>query len=178
MTTNKFATISYIASGHIEQVIQITDPNITGDKLVEMLNNGEACTTIHEGEGNHVILTCDWETIIGDVISTEPELDYGQYLNEGEFELPVSPTKTFDASHVAISGSVEEFIHEPEMSLDDIFTILEKAGDTIPLGLTIEHGYRDLSGTELRNEIDMFADGLKSLMVAAYSAAKQNQELI
>jgi len=169
--------LSFLASGHIVQdVVVATDDPIAAEELVRMLNCGEAFTTVHED--NDVILSDG--SVIGTVRYSDTELEYSDFQVEGgDYEQIGEPSKPFNASQLALAGAVGEFISEDEdMTIDEVLTILNLAGDTCPLGLTIEEGSKDKTGKQLLHEIHMLAGGLKNLMYAAHNAGKTGQGFI
>ncbi len=171
---NRYAQISFIASGYINQDIQITEPDITAEQIVEMLGNGEAITTIQDG--GEVVRVSDWK-VIGTVCGTEPEMDYHEYQIEGDYELVQDEPKPFNMSRLALACAIGEFVYEPEMEVEEIMNVLEKAGG-VPPELTLEEGARDMSGRAILKEIDLQERGLMNLMNLAYAAGKNNQETI
>jgi len=173
--TDRYAKISFLASGHVIQDVLITNPNISAGRLQVMLEDGSAITTVQKGQ--HVCVTTgDWEPI-GEVVYVEAELDYKDFILEDDYTLPTPEPKTFDATHLALAGAIGEYIDEPEMSTIEIMQILTVAGGTEPQ-LTVEEQYSGLSGKQLLKEIDLMERGLKSLMKLAYDAGKNNEEIV
>ncbi len=171
---NKYAQISFIADGHINQDILITEPSISAEQIVEMLGTGEAITTIQDGGG--VVRVSDWK-VIGEVFGTEPEMDYREYQVEGDYELVQPEPKPFNGSRLAWAGAMEEFIYEPEKSLEEITEVLEASLDRVP-NLILEEGHMNWTGKQLLREINLLKNGLKNLMAAAHDAGKNGKEII
>jgi len=173
---NRYAKISFLASGHVIQDVLLTDPELTPEKLIDMLNNGEAVTTVQEGKDVCVTIG-DWLPI-AEVSYVEAELDYKDFQLEDAYELESHPVP-FDVSRLARAFAVGEFISDTdELSLTEIFTILEKAGENQPVGLALEEGSMDMTGDQLLYEIEMSERGLKNIMTLAYNAGKDGKEII
>jgi len=172
MTNKTVASISFLASGHINQDITITDPNISPAQLVAMLNAGEAFTTIHEGEG--VVRASDY-TDIGTVFQTEPELEYGRFQEEGDFEH--EDLEPFDMTHMALAAALGEFINEPEMSVASIIRVLEHAGNNTT-ALEVEEVAEGWTGYHILKETELYASGLRSLLKMAYDAGRAKREIV
>jgi len=79
MKTNRHVEYSFLASGYVNSTIVLTDDSITPDKLMVLLNTGDATTSVVEGQD--VILWADIAKpkVIGVVNSTEPEMDYEEF---------------------------------------------------------------------------------------------------
>jgi len=168
--------LSFLASGHIVQdVVVATDDPIAAEELVRMLNCGEAFTTVHED--NDVILADG--SVIGTVRYSDTELEYTDFQVEGgDYDQIPGDLKEFDMTRLAHAGAIGEFIYEPEMSNEEVLHILKLAGDTEPLGLTMEEGAKDMTGNKLLKEIDLCERGLKNLMNLAYAAGKNNEAIV
>jgi hypothetical protein len=177
-TTSKYAKVSFLAAGHVVQDILITDPRYTAEQISDMLESGEAITTVQEGE-TVCLTTGDWD-VIGEVVYTESELEYNEFILEDDYELVVElkEEKPFNASRMALAGAVGEFIYEPEMSVEEVMTELKKVGDGYPYSLTMEPSCGDMTANQILREIELFAEGLTNLMRAAYDAGKNGQEFI
>lgn len=176
MTTERHIDISFLAGGHINQDILITADDLTGAELIRMLKNGEASTTIHEG--NDVVRISDW-AVIGTVVSTEPELEYRGFQTESnDYELENS-LQPFNATRLARSFAFGEIFSDLEdIPLNDIVPILEAAGNECPVGLAIEEGSMDKTGNELLREIELMERGYINIMTIAHNAGKKGQEII
>lgn len=172
----RFAKISFLASGHVIQDVLITDPNITPALLTAMLNNGDAVTTVQEGKD--VCATVgDWLPI-AEVVYVEAELDYKDFQLEDGYELK-SSLQPFNASRLALSFAVGEFISDSdELSAKEIIAILGSAGDEQPVGLALEEGSMDKTGNELLREIELAEHGFMNLMTIAHDAGKKGKEII
>ena len=176
--TDRYAKVSFLASGHVVQDILITDPTISAEELNQMLNRGEAVTTIHEGK--EVCVTAgDWD-VIGEVVYVEPELEYEEFQLEDDYELPTPQKQFFDASDLALRGAIEEFLQAPDLSAADIIAKLEATGNrpACQSGLEMEMVWETQPANIVLREIDLFAKGLRSLMYVAYQAAKEGKEFI
>ena len=68
--------IVFNAQGWVKQTIEITDPTVTPEALVEMLNEGKAVTTIQE-DGLVEILATGKQ--IGRVINVDNNLEYEEF---------------------------------------------------------------------------------------------------
>ena len=173
---DRFAKISFLASGHVIQDVLITDPNVDAEGLVTMLNDGNAVTTVQEGK-DVCVTTGDWLPI-AEVVYVEAELDYKDFQLEDAYELE-SHSVPFDMNRLARAFAVGEFVSDPdELSLTEIFKILETAGDNQPVGLTIEEGSMDKTGEQLLYEIEMAERGFKNIMTLAYDAGKAGKDII
>lgn len=164
--------ISFIARGAIVQdIVLSTDDPIDADELVRMLTCGEAFTTVHED--NDVIMSDG--SVIGTVRYSDTELEYTDFQVEGG-NYDQTPSKPFDMSRLAWAGAMEEFVYEPEMSLEEITEVLEASMDSVP-NLNLEEGSMNYTGKRLLTEISMLSGGLKNLMTTAYNAGKNGQEI-
>jgi len=173
---DRFAKISFLASGHIIQDVLITDPSITPAMLTAMLNNGDAVTTVQEGKD--VCATVgDWLPI-GEVVYTESEADYKSFELEDDYELE-SPLRIFNASRLARAGAIGEFISEADdLDVTEIMEVLKAAGNNAVTQIAIEEGSMDKTGNELIREIELLEHGLMNLMTIAHAAGKKGQEII
>ena len=170
----RLVNLSLLVSGHIVQDIVITDDKYSGEDIVNMLNRGEAFTSVHED--NDVILPDG--TVIGNVRWSDTEVELTDFQMEaGEYEQE-SAAPVFNASRLARSGAVGEFISEDDMSVDDVLNVLRIAGPVPPKGIAVEKGHRDKSGNELLREIELFERGLMNLMTIAHAAGKKGQEIV
>lgn len=173
----RLVNFSYLAAGHIVQDIVILDDSISGEEMVRMLNSGEAFTTVHE---DNDVITPDG-TVIGKVRWSDTELEYSDFqIEAGEYEEEQNEPQFFDASNLALRGAVEEFVYEPEMSVDDIMKKLTATGNrpSSHSGLQMEQAWETRAANVVLNEIDLFAKGLRSLMYAAHKAALDGKEFI
>jgi hypothetical protein len=179
MSADRYAKISFLAAGHVIQDILITDPNISAEKLNDMLNSGEAITTIHEGK-EVCVTSGDWETI-GEVTYVEPEMEYSEFQLEDEYELPTPKPEKFNITELSMAFAIGEVI-DTEISKADTIKILVAAGNNVPLetenNITIQPQYHGKSGNELLNEIRSYQQGYMSLAKAAYQAAKEGKVLV
>jgi len=170
--------ISFAANGHVVQdVVMATDDPITAEELVRMLQCGEAYTTIHED--NDVIMSDG--AVIGTVRYSDTELEFSSYQVEGGDYEQENSLQPFNASRLARSFAMGEFISEADdMDAEDITAFLKMAGDNQPqdLGLAIEEGSMDKTGNELLREIELAEYGFKNLMTIAHAAGKQGKEII
>jgi dipeptidyl aminopeptidase/acylaminoacyl peptidase len=172
---DRFAKISFLATGHVIQDVLITNPNISAGRLQVMLEDGSAVTTVQEGQ--HVCVTTgDWEPI-GKVVYVEAELDYKSFILEDAYVLPTPKQETFNASRVALAGAIGDYIDEPDKTVDKVLAELERAGGSEPQ-LVVTEQYSGLSGNQLLKEIRLTEQGFMSLMEIAYNACKLGQEMV
>jgi hypothetical protein len=75
--TKQFVDLSFMAHGYIKQTVKITKDGITPRQLVDMLNSGEAATTIYEHNGSVEIFATGEK--IGEVVNMETELEYDDF---------------------------------------------------------------------------------------------------
>jgi uncharacterized membrane protein len=73
---NRTFELSFTATGHIEQTIEITNLAYTAKKIVAMLDSGEATTTVQEG--GKVEITATGE-VIGKVVNVDNSLEYEEF---------------------------------------------------------------------------------------------------
>jgi len=173
---DRYAKISFLASGHVIQDVLITSPNVDAEGLVTMLNDGNAVTTVQEGK-DVCVTVGDWLPI-AEVVYVEAELEYKDFQLEDDYTLPTAvPLPPFDLTRLALAGAIGEFIFEPEKSTTEIMQTLTVAGGHEP-ELVVEEQYSGLSGKQLLKEIDLMERGLKSLMTMAYDAGKLGQEIV
>ena len=172
----RLVNFSFLASGSVVQDIAITDDSISGDVLVAMLKGGDAATSIHEG--GDVIRLPSFETI-GQVFYSDTELEFTDFQMEGGEDESESALQPFDASHLALAGAIGEYVSEDEdMSCDEILHIFKLAGNSSPLGVTLEEGSMDKTGNQLLEDIGLMTHGLMNLMTIAHDAGKKGQELV
>lgn len=76
-------TLSFTAQGHVNQTIQITNPAYTPRQIVDMLNSGDAETTVQE-DGT-VDITATGE-VIGKVVYVDNHLEYEDFELGNAFE--------------------------------------------------------------------------------------------
>ena len=155
MAKKHYVQVSFSASGWIKQDIEVTDPTMTAERMVEMLASGDAITTVHED--NDVLALPDFNTI-GKVLYSETELEYFDFAAEDTYDLH-DDAKPFNASKLARSGAIAEFVGDYNISTDEIMEILIKAGDDVPEILTLEEGHQDKTGKQLLREIEYFERG-------------------
>lgn len=84
---------------------------------------------------------------------------------------------TFNATRMALAAAVGDYIDEPDMSLDEVMSVLTVAGGREP-GLVVTESSSGLSGKQLLKEIRLTEQGYRGLMEIAYNAAKLNQEFV
>ena len=70
--------ISFCAQGSIKQRVEITDPGMTAERLQDLLNKGDAVTTVQEG-GDVVLLLNEEERVIGKVVDVDNSLEYCEF---------------------------------------------------------------------------------------------------
>ena len=74
--------ISFVVSGYVYQQVQITDENISPEKLQKMLNSGEAVTTIQDNGSVEIVAK---GTKIGEVkkgMTSKSDLEYSNFKVE------------------------------------------------------------------------------------------------
>jgi len=76
----KEATVRFSVSGWVTQRVEIFHPDITPEKLQDMLNNGDALTTIQE-DGSITTAAGDG---IGKVLSVDNECEYEDFEVEAD----------------------------------------------------------------------------------------------
>ena len=70
--------VSFCASGHVKQIVQITDPEWIDHKKVEAgFKNGNLATSIQEGDGEVIIVLT--QKVIGKVILVTNCLSYEDF---------------------------------------------------------------------------------------------------
>jgi hypothetical protein len=88
--TKQLVDLSFTAHGYIKQTVKITKDDITPRQLVDMLNSGEAVTTIQEHNGSVEIFATGEK--IGEVVNVDNELEYDDFeLEHDGFELSDEP---------------------------------------------------------------------------------------
>ena len=174
MAKKHYVKICFSASGWINQDIEVTDPDMTAERMVEMLASGDAITTVHED--NDVLALPDFRTI-GKVLYSETELEYFDFEAEDTYDLH-HDDKPFNASQLALQGAVGEYIFDPdgELTCGDILSELQKFPTEPPTTLPVEERYSSMTGKELLWEIKAMAEGLTNFMKVAYEAGKEGQE--
>lgn len=170
----RLVDVSFEITGEVVQTIVLTDPDISGEELVTMFNNGEAFTDVDDDGDIYTE-----EGVIGTVKYSDRELNFTSFQVEGgDYELD-SAHQPFNASRLAYSFALGEYISEAdELSSDEIVAILTAAGNNRVEGLAIEEGSMDKTGNQLLREIELAEHGFKNLMTIAHAAGKKGQEII
>ena len=177
MAKKHYVKVCFSASGWVSQDIEVTDPNMTAEQMVEMLAAGNAFTTVHEG--NDVLALPDFNTI-GKVLYSETELEYFDFEAEDTYDLEDAP-KVFGASRLALQAAVGEFVADTDdcdMSAKEMLAYIKRFGEYSPTGITIEERYASMTGEHLAQEIEYMARGLTNLMTIAHAAGAKGQELV
>lgn len=169
----RLVNFSFLVSGHVQQDIVITDPDLSGKELVAMLNRTEAFTTVDDdgdvinAEGN----------VIGTVQYSDRELEYTEFqMEDGEYEQENS-LQSFNGSRLALHHAVGEYIDEPEMTIDEVIDVLGQCAYSPPM-LNVHENIEGWTGKDILEEIRKSEHDLMNLMTIAHAAGKQGQELI
>jgi hypothetical protein len=171
----RLVNFSFLVSGHVVQDIIITDPKLSGEELVAMFNRGEAFTSVDD---DAEVINDNGDTV-GTVMWSDRELEYSDFqIEAGEYEQE-SALQPFNASRLARSFAVGEFISDAdELSTAEIMDILKQAGNERVEGIAIEEGSMDKTGNELLREIELAEHGYMNLMTIAHAAGKKGQEIV
>ncbi len=72
----KSINLRFDVTGYVEQEITVTDPNMTPEKLLKLLKEGKAATTIQE---NGTVDYIADGVVIGTVTSVDNQCEYSDY---------------------------------------------------------------------------------------------------
>ena len=84
----KTVNITFGVQGYVTQKVELTNPDYTPEQIQQLLNEGNALTTIQKG-GDLCLYTEDGdEIVLGKIVSVEPT----EHLEYDEFEVEVEET--------------------------------------------------------------------------------------
>ena len=81
----KTVDITFCVQGYIKQTVELTNDNYTPEQVQDLLDKGEALTTIQEG-GNVCLYDAEGnEIVLGKVVNVDNNLEYDDFdVEEGE----------------------------------------------------------------------------------------------